>query len=149
MTRVSSWERTGEARDVEGGWGSRVMHSVSWHLWLARMFRMVFSPSSISRLSFLDVCRSSLIHHGFHQLDPTRRVVDPDEREKRYGSCSRFLESLISVLLVLFPCCSSPAWKWVFMSWPQHWFLFMGSTYYQRHIDARDDDFIFSQSQYD
>lgn len=37
----------------------------------------------------------------------------PNEREKRsvlyYGPCSRFLESLISVLLVLFSCRSSPA----------------------------------------
>ncbi|EGI69414.1 hypothetical protein G5I_01704 [Acromyrmex echinatior] len=36
---------------------------------------------------FLDASRFSLIHHGFYQLDPTRRVVDSDdEREKRSGA---------------------------------------------------------------
>lgn len=48
-------------------------------------------PSSSSRC----VSRSSLIHHEFHQLDPTRRVVDPDdEREKRSGAELRFVFSV-------------------------------------------------------
>jgi len=43
----------------------------------------------------LDISRSSLIHHGFHQLDPTRRVVDlDDEREKRSGAELRFVFSV-------------------------------------------------------
>lgn len=86
-----------------------------------RELTLVAGPNvSDGFLSFFDLPSSSprcipILSHTPRQLDPTRRVVDPDdEREKRgpvlsYGSCSRFLESLISVLLVLFPCCSSPA----------------------------------------
>lgn len=80
------------------------------------------SSSSSSYFSFflLDLSSTSrsIPHPSFccgFQLDPIRRVMGPErtnEREKRsvlyYGSCSRFLESLISVLLVLFPCRSSP-----------------------------------------
>lgn len=101
--------------DVEGGWGSRVLHSVSWHLWLARMFRMVFSPFrpfSSPRYVYPVPLSSSA---GSLQLDPTRRCYGAlnDERERKglvlyYGPCSQFLESLISVLLVLFPCRSRP-----------------------------------------
>lgn len=48
-------------------------------------------PSSF----LLDASRSSFIHHRLHQLDPARRVVDPDdEREKRSGAELRFVFSV-------------------------------------------------------
>lgn len=68
-----------------------------------RELTLVASPNvSDGFLSFFDlpsffppdVSRSSLVHHGFHQLDPTRRVVDPDEREKRSGAELRFVFSV-------------------------------------------------------
>lgn len=68
------------------------------------------SPSSLDLSSLSRCIPYPSFCRGF-QLDPARRVMGPDERtngRKRsvlyYGSCSRFLESLISVLLVLFPC---------------------------------------------
>ncbi|KYN12173.1 hypothetical protein ALC57_15665 [Trachymyrmex cornetzi] len=56
----------------------------------------------------LDVSRSSLIHHGFHQLDPTRRVVDSDdEREKRSGAELRYVLPYITSHAVGSPTQSS------------------------------------------
>lgn len=64
-----------------------------------------FCPLGASSFSF--ATGSSWIQHVV--------LWAPENGQKRsvlyYGPCSRFLESLISVLLVLFPCRSSSPWK--------------------------------------
>ncbi|TGZ55503.1 hypothetical protein DBV15_06701 [Temnothorax longispinosus] len=62
----------------------------------ARMFRMVFSPSSIFRPPPASMYPDPLSYTtGSTSWDPTRRVVDPDdEREKRSGAELRIQRGL-------------------------------------------------------
>lgn len=89
---------------------SKVTHSVSWHSWLARIFRMVFSsPSRSPPPMYPDPLSSSARAPpaGSDVTDPVLWAPTTTSGRRGavlyYGSCSRFLESLISVPLVLFP----------------------------------------------
>lgn len=98
--------------------GSRVRHSTSWHSRLARMFRMVSLLDLSSRPRCIPSPRvSSWIRHAVLRAPWGPRETTEREREREreeepcavwHGSCSRFSESLISVLLVLFPCRARP-----------------------------------------
>ena len=119
---MTIWAREEEegSKGNERRWreGSRVRHSTSWHSRLARMFRMVSLLDLSSRPWCIPSPRvSSWIRHAVLRAPWGPRETTEREREREreeepcavwHGSCSRFSESLISVLLVLFPCRARP-----------------------------------------
>lgn len=118
MTIWAREEEEGSKGNERWREGSRVRHSTSWHSRLARMFRMVSLLDLSSRPWCIPSPRvSSWIRHAVLRAPWGPRETTEREREREreeepcavwHGSCSRFSESLISVLLVLFPCRARP-----------------------------------------